>query len=128
MLIYGIDAPTPEAAELAAILASQAEHLLEALRRLERIKGIEPHLREIHELEQRGGRPVARRHRGPVPAGDDPLGVIKWSEHLPGARGDDRRRRGHRRDHRADRRQGELTGRGTARPPGNPRQAGRRNT
>jgi predicted phosphate transport protein (TIGR00153 family) len=50
-VIYHVAAPTPEAQRLSQILAAQAEQLLEALRKLEKLKGLEPHLTQIHELE-----------------------------------------------------------------------------
>ena len=49
--IYGITQPTVEARQLAAILARQAEQLLEAVRKLERGRDLGPHLAAIHELE-----------------------------------------------------------------------------
>jgi len=78
MLIYGIDAPTPEARELAEILTSQAEHLVAAARTFDRFKGIEPHLREIHELEHRADGLSRAAIAGLFQPGDDPLRVIKW--------------------------------------------------
>jgi len=78
MLIYGVDAPTPEARELSAILTSQAEHLVAAVRTFDRFKGIEPHLREIHELEHRADRLSRAAIAGLFQPGDDPLRVIKW--------------------------------------------------
>jgi predicted phosphate transport protein (TIGR00153 family) len=80
MVIYGVDAPTPEAKQLSGILAAQGEHLLAACRSLDGFKGIEPHLREIHELENRADglsrAAIASLFRG----GHEALFVIKWME------------------------------------------------
>jgi predicted phosphate transport protein (TIGR00153 family) len=80
LVIYGIEAPTAEARRLADILAAQAGALHEALRRLESLKGIEPHLREVHALENEADglsrAAVARLFR----EAEDPLVVIKWRD------------------------------------------------
>ena len=80
MVIYGVDAPTAEAKQLSGILAAQGEHLLAACRSLDGFKGIEPHLREIHELENRADglsrAAIASLFRG----GHEALFVIKWME------------------------------------------------
>lgn len=49
--IYRIDQPTDEIRQLVGIIAAQAVQLLEALNRLERGKGLQPHLATIHDLE-----------------------------------------------------------------------------
>lgn len=80
MLIYGVDAPTDEARQLAAILTQQAVHLVAAVRTFDRFKGIEPHLREIHELEHRADGLSRAAIAGLFTPGDDPLRVIKWMD------------------------------------------------
>lgn len=50
-VIYGIDRPTDETRRLATILREQADHLLAALRMLEKPKAIGPSLAAIHDLE-----------------------------------------------------------------------------
>jgi predicted phosphate transport protein (TIGR00153 family) len=80
MIIYGVDAPTDEARQLAAILTSQADHLLAAVRTFDRFKGIEIHLREIHELEHQADGLSREAIGGLFRPGDDPLRVIKWME------------------------------------------------
>lgn len=50
-VIYGIDRPTDETRRLAAILREQADHLLAAMRMLEKPKAIGPSLAAIHDLE-----------------------------------------------------------------------------
>jgi uncharacterized protein len=80
LVIYGISAPTDEARRLSEILAAQAAQLLEALRKLEGLKGIEPHLRQVHELENEADglsrAAIARLFRGSM----DALEVIKWRD------------------------------------------------
>lgn len=51
VVIYGISAPTDEARRLAGILSAQATELMAVLRKLEPMKGLDPHLKAIHELE-----------------------------------------------------------------------------
>ncbi len=79
-VIYDIDRPTDEARRLAEIIAAQANQMLEALRRLDGFKGLEPNLAAIHTLENeadavsRGA--VARLFREST----DALYVIKWRD------------------------------------------------
>jgi predicted phosphate transport protein (TIGR00153 family) len=79
-VIYGIERPTDDAKRLAAILAGQADELLEAIRKLDGLKGLEPHLATVHELEHEADglsrAAVARLFREAV----DPLEVIKWRD------------------------------------------------
>jgi predicted phosphate transport protein (TIGR00153 family) len=79
-VIYDIDRPTDEAREMVRILADQATHLVEALRKLDGLKGLEPHLEKIHDLEHEADTlsraAVARLFRG----GGDPIDVIKWRD------------------------------------------------
>ena len=80
MVIYGVDAPTDEARQLTAILTEQAAHLVAAVKTFPRFKGIEPHLREIHELEHRADGLSRAAIAGLFTPGDDPLRVIKWMD------------------------------------------------
>jgi predicted phosphate transport protein (TIGR00153 family) len=79
-VIYAIEQPTEEARHLARILAAQAVQLVEAIRKLEKLQGLEPHLREIHSLENEAD----RLSRGAIAAlfreRADPLEVIKWRD------------------------------------------------
>ena len=52
-VIYGINAPTDEAKEFAAILAAQASQLVEVLGKLSTHDGILPHIATINDLEHR---------------------------------------------------------------------------
>jgi predicted phosphate transport protein (TIGR00153 family) len=80
LVIYGIEAPTPEARRLADILAAQSEALLGGLRLLESLKGVEPYLRDVHTLENEADglsrAAIARLFR----EAGDPLVVIKWRD------------------------------------------------
>jgi predicted phosphate transport protein (TIGR00153 family) len=79
-VIYGIDRPTDEARELTRILAEQSDHLLEAMRKLDGLKGLEPHLAKVHDLEHEADTlsrsAIARLFREST----DPIEVIKWRD------------------------------------------------
>src|SRR5664280_3440386 len=50
-VIYGIVEPTPEARQLAGIIAGQGAELLAALRLLDKPETMQAHLRSVHTLE-----------------------------------------------------------------------------
>ncbi len=50
-IINDIERPTPQAVALVRVLAATASQLHDALLRLDSFKGMEPHLKVIHELE-----------------------------------------------------------------------------
>jgi predicted phosphate transport protein (TIGR00153 family) len=80
LVIYDVARPTEEARRLAAIIAEQAAELVSALRGLDGLKGLEPHLKAVHDLEHEADglsrSAVARLFRD----GGDPLEVIKWRD------------------------------------------------
>lgn len=80
LVIYDISTPTDEARELSRILARQAHQLVEALRRLDGLKNVEPYLLAVHELEHEADglsrAAVARLFRD----GTEALEVIKWRD------------------------------------------------
>ncbi len=80
LVIYDISTPTDEARELSRILARQAHQLVEALRRLDGLKNVEPYLHAVHELEHEADglsrAAVARLFRD----GTEALEVIKWRD------------------------------------------------
>jgi predicted phosphate transport protein (TIGR00153 family) len=80
LLIYDISAPTEEAQRLAAILAEQAGELRAALGKLEGMKGLDSHLRRVHQLENEADglsrAAIARLFR----ERQDALEVIKWRD------------------------------------------------
>jgi predicted phosphate transport protein (TIGR00153 family) len=80
MRIYDIPEPTEEARSLAAILLEQAVELDLALGQLDSMKGLSPHLRRVHELENQADglsrSAVGRLFR----EANDPLHVIKWRD------------------------------------------------
>lgn len=79
-IIYGVDATTDDARRLAAILSAQASQLNAAIAKLETLKGLEPNLREIHDLENEAdglSRAAVARLFQDDP---DPLNVIKWRD------------------------------------------------
>jgi predicted phosphate transport protein (TIGR00153 family) len=80
LVIYDVTKPTAESRRLAAIIAEQAVALVAALRGLDGLKGLEPHLKTVHDLEHEADglsrAAVARLFRD----GGDPLEVIKWRD------------------------------------------------
>ena len=104
-VIYKVKKPTDEARRLAGILAAQAVQLSEAIGEAGALKGIEPHVRQIHELEHEADglsrAAIARLFRDGIEA----IEVIKRRDVYTAPREHDRRRRGRGRGHRADRRQ-----------------------
>jgi uncharacterized protein len=79
-VIYDVSRPTDEARRLAAIIAEQAVELLAAMRGLDGLKGLDPHLKMVHDLEHEADglsrAAMARLFRD----GGDPLNVIKWRD------------------------------------------------
>ena len=80
LVIYGVESPTPEARRLTEILEGQSEALAQALRGLERLKGLDAPLELVHELEHEADgvsrSAVARLFRD----GNDAVEVIKWRD------------------------------------------------
>ena len=79
-VIYDVDRPTDESRRLAEIIAAQSDELLAALRKLDGLRELEPHLDAIHELEHEADglsrAAVARLFRD----GEDALYVLKWRD------------------------------------------------
>ena len=80
LLIYDIRAPTEEATRLAVILSEQATEIRSALGMLERMKGLDAHLRRVHVLENEADG-LSRAAIGKLfRDGQDALEVIKWRD------------------------------------------------
>ncbi len=80
LVLYGVQQPTPAAQDLARILLAQAVELAEALRRIESLKGLEPHLKRVHQLENEADG-LSRSAIAALFQGDqDTLDVIKWRD------------------------------------------------
>lgn len=79
-VIYGIETITDEGRQLGDILAAQALELRSAVAKLDGFKGIEGHLKQVHELENKADAlsraAVARLFREEK----DALNVIKWRD------------------------------------------------
>jgi len=79
-VIYDVKAPTDDARRLAGILAAQASQLNEAIGKLASLKEVEPHLRQVHNLENEADglsrAAVARLFRDGIEA----IEVIKWRD------------------------------------------------
>ncbi len=80
LVIYGVTAPTEAARQLARLLDQQAVEIAAALKKLEGLKGLEPHLKAIHTLENQADglsrAAIAELFRG----GHDALDVLKWRD------------------------------------------------
>ena len=79
-VIYGIEKPTPEARQLAGIIAGQAAELLAALRLLDKPETMDAHLRSVHTLENEADglsrAAIGRLFRERM----DPLDVIRFRD------------------------------------------------
>ena len=79
-VIYGIDEPTPEARQLAGIIAGQGAELVAALRMLDKPETMQAHLREVHTLENKADglsrAAIGRLFRERM----DPLDVIRFRD------------------------------------------------
>jgi uncharacterized protein len=79
-VIYDVKSPTDDARRLAGILTAQSMQLSEAIAKLDSLKGMESHIRQIHELENEADglsrAAVARLFRGGIEA----IEVIKWRD------------------------------------------------
>lgn len=80
LAVYRVVAPTPEARELAHIIASTCEALVDAVRHLRSLPQIDGPIREINRLENLADRvqrnAIARLFADSI----DPVDVIKWKE------------------------------------------------
>jgi predicted phosphate transport protein (TIGR00153 family) len=80
LVIYDVTRPTDESRRLAAIIAEQSVELKAALHGLDGLKGLEPRLKAVHDLEHEAdGLSRAAIGRLFREAGD-PLEVIKWRD------------------------------------------------
>ncbi len=79
-LLYDVSAPTSEAKELAGILDSQAERLLEALRGMDSLKGVEAPLKQVHALENQADGRSRAAIAGLFRDGIEAIEVIKWRD------------------------------------------------
>ncbi|HZL14627.1 MAG TPA: DUF47 family protein, partial [Verrucomicrobiae bacterium] len=79
-VIYGIEKPTPEARQLAGIIAGQGAELLAALRLLDKPETMQAHLRSVHTLENEADglsrAAIGRLFRERM----DPLDVIRFRD------------------------------------------------
>jgi len=78
-IIYDIDTLTDETRQLVSILVAQSTQLLEALRKLESQKDLEPHLKEIHSLENQADR-LYRAATAKLFKGDDAIRILKFRD------------------------------------------------
>jgi len=79
-VIYAIDQPTDEARDLTRILAAQGVEMLAALRKLDGLKGLDPHLERVHDLENEADT-LSRAAIGRLfRESTDAIEVIKWRD------------------------------------------------
>lgn len=80
LVIYDVTVPTAESRRLAAIIAEQSVELVAILHGLDGLKGLDPHLKAVHDLEHEADglsrAAVARLFREAW----HPLEVIKWRD------------------------------------------------
>jgi hypothetical protein len=80
LIIYDVATPTPEARRLAVIIDEQAVALVAALKSLDGLKGLDPHLKAVHDLEHEADglsrAAVGRLFREAWA----PIDVIKWRD------------------------------------------------
>jgi len=79
-VIYDVKTPSDDARRLAAILAAQANQLVEAVAKLKGLRGLEANIKQVHDLENEADglsrAAVARLFRDGIEAID----VIKWRD------------------------------------------------
>lgn len=78
--LYSIEAPMTQANELTAILVACCTELAEALDKLKGSQGVDPHLIEIHRLENDGDRVSRDAVAALFSNGIDPMVVIRWKD------------------------------------------------
>jgi len=78
--LYKIEAPMTQAYELTSILVACCEQLSAALAKLKGFKDLDPHLIEIHRLENDGDRVSRDAVAALFSNGIDPMVVIRWKD------------------------------------------------
>ncbi len=78
--LYNIEAPMSQAYDLTSILVACCRELSEALTKLRDFRDIDPHLIEIHRLENDGDRVSRDAVAALFSNGIDPMVVIRWKD------------------------------------------------
>ncbi len=78
--LYNIEAPMTQAYELTSILVAACRELSQALAKLVTFTGVDPHLIEIHRLENDGDRVSRDAVAALFSDGIDPMVVIRWKD------------------------------------------------
>jgi uncharacterized protein Yka (UPF0111/DUF47 family) len=78
--LYNIEAPMTQANELTSILVASCSELAEALDKLRGMGDVDPHLIEIHRLENDGDRVSRDAVAALFSNGIDPMVVIRWKD------------------------------------------------
>lgn len=80
VVTYKVRSIRPIAVQQAKVLVSAAEHLVRALKDLDKLEGLEPHWIKIHTLENEGDS-LFRNAVGDLFAESaDPIEIIKWKD------------------------------------------------
>jgi uncharacterized protein len=80
MGLYQIEAPMEQAQALADVLVEACDELAAALAALRGLEGLDPHLIEIHRLENDGDRIYRDAVAALFANGIDPMVVIRWKD------------------------------------------------
>jgi uncharacterized protein len=79
-LLYQVEAPTPASVHQATIIRQQCEAIHEALTKLRGFQGLEPHLVEIHRLENEGDRIARAAVAGLFSEKTKAIDMVKWKD------------------------------------------------
>ena len=79
-LLYQVDAPTPASVQQSTIIRKQCEAIHEALLKLRGFAGLEPHLVEIHRLENEGDRIARAAVAGLFSEKTKAIDMVKWKD------------------------------------------------
>lgn len=80
MVLYQIEAVTPEARELAGLIVASTEEIVKALAHLPRFREVEGSLIELNRLENQADEVYRKAIAGLFIGEREPLDVVKWKE------------------------------------------------
>ena len=80
VVLYKVRSIRPVAVQQAKVLVAAAEHLVTALKDLEKLDGLEPHWIKIHTLENDGDQLFRTAVGNLFAETTDPVEIIKWKD------------------------------------------------
>src|SRR5256885_5336730 len=80
IVLYKVRSIRPLAVQQAKVLVAAAEHLVTALKDLEKLEGLEPHWIKIHTLENEGDSLFRTAVGALFAETTDPIEIIKWKD------------------------------------------------